>query len=310
MNQTLPPGHAAQRTVLLFLLSLAGSIIFAVAYSMAAGTQVLGLTLGIAMLALGAGMAVWSKGLMPQGPFTEERPDLEPTLEEERAAAETFFGGGRDIGRRRLLGPVFAAAASVLGIVVLWPVRSLGPRPGNTLRETGWRQGIRVVNELGQPVRADELGIGGVITAFPEGYVRSADAQTIIVRVSDAVLRLPVGRENWAPNGYLAYSKVCTHAGCPVGLYQAAAHLLICPCHQAGFDVLDAARPVFGPATRPLPQLPLGVDSEGFLVARGEFSEPVGPGFWELRPLPKDDTPREAGVSATPETSPESGEIR
>jgi ubiquinol-cytochrome c reductase iron-sulfur subunit len=272
----------------LFLVSLAASIAFAVAYSVAANIQIMALALGTAMFALGAGMAVWSKWLMPQGPFVEERPDLEPTPEEERAAVEAFFSGERAIGRRKLLGPLFAAAAGTLGLVVLWPVRSLGPRPGNALRVTGWRQGVRVVNELGQPVRADELQVGGVITAFPQGHVRSADSQTIIVRVSDAVLRPSAERADWAPDGYLAYSKVCTHAGCPVGLYQADSHILICPCHQAGFDVLDAARPVFGPAVRPLPQLPLAVDSEGFLVARGDFSEPIGPGFWELGPIPEE----------------------
>lgn len=293
MSQAPPPARTARRVTLLFLTSLAASVAFAVAYSVAASIQVLGLTLGIAMLALGAGMAVWSKRLMPQGPFVEERPDLEPTPEEERAAAEAFVSGERAIGRRKLLGPLFAAAAGMLGLVVLWPVRSLGPRPGSALRVTGWRRGARVVNELGQPVRADDLEVGGVITAFPEGHVRSADAQTIIVRVADAVLRPPAGREDWAPGGHLAYSKVCTHAGCPVGLYQADSHVLICPCHQAAFDVLDAARPVFGPATRPLPQLPLEVDGEGFLVARGDFSEPVGPGFWELEP-PREDRQRGA----------------
>lgn len=293
MSQT-PPVRAARRVTLLFLTSLAASIAFAVAYSVAASIQILGLTLGTAMLALGAGMAVWSKRLMPQGPFVEERPDLEPTPEEERAAAEAFVSGERAIQRRRLLGPLFAAAVGALGLVALWPVRSLGPRPGNALRVTGWQRGVRVVDGLGQPVRADGLEVGGVITAFPEGHVRSADAQTIIVRVSDAVLRLPAGRQGWAPGGHLAYSKVCTHAGCPVGLYQADRHILICPCHQAAFDVLDTARPVFGPATRRLPQLPLEVDQEGFLVAGGDFSEPVGPGFWELGPLPEDragDTP-------------------
>ncbi|MGH8895864.1 MAG: cytochrome bc1 complex Rieske iron-sulfur subunit [Egibacteraceae bacterium] len=287
MSEAHPPDRAGRRVASLFLLSLIGSVAFAVFYSLDWNIQVLGIALGSAMLALGAGLVVWSKGLMPQGPFVEERPDVEPTAEEERAAVEAFVSGERAIGRRRLLGPLLAAAAGALGIVVLWPVRSLGPRPGNALRETGWRRGVRVVDETGKPVRLEDLEVGGVITAFPQGHVRSADSQTIIVRVAEAVLRPPPGRRDWSPGGHLAYSKVCTHAGCPVGLYQAVAHVLICPCHQASFDVLDAARPVFGPATRPLPQLPLGIDSEGFLVARGDFSEPVGPGFWELGPPPK-----------------------
>lgn len=289
MSQSRPPApiRASRRVTLLFVLSLVSSIGFATAYGTAQNAQLLGLALGFALVTLGFGMAVWSKGLMPQGPFVEERPDIEPTPEEEQAAAEAFWGGGRGIGRRKVLGPLFAAAAGTLGFVVLWPVRSLGPRPGNAPFQTGWAPGVRVVNEFGRPVRADEMTLDTVLTVFPEGNLDSADAQTIIVRVEEAALRPLPGREEWAPGGHLAFSKVCTHAGCPVGLYQAAGHVLICPCHQASFGVLEAARPIFGPATRPLPQLPLGVDDEGILVALGDFSEPIGPGFWELGPLPE-----------------------
>ncbi len=276
------PGRATRNVAFLFLLSLAATVGFAVTYSIAAGTQVLGVTLGAALVTLGFGMAVWSKRLMPQGPFVEERPDIEPTAEEEDAAAEAFRGGERGIGRRKILGPLFAAAAGALGIAVLFPFRSLGPRPGNALRTTGWAPGVRVVNEDGRPIRATELEVDSVLTVFPEGRSPSADDQVIVVRVDSASLRPRPGREDWAPGGHLAYSKVCTHAGCPVGLYQAQGHLLLCPCHQASFDVLDAARPIFGPATRPLPQLPLAVDGEGFLIAQNDFAEPIGPGFWEL----------------------------
>jgi ubiquinol-cytochrome c reductase iron-sulfur subunit len=276
------PDRASRRISLAFLSSLAAAIGFAAAYSLVAGTQTLGLALGLALVALGLGMAVWSKRLMPQGPFVEERPGVEPTPEEEREAAEAFRQGERGIGRRRLLGPLFAAAAGTLGVVVLFPFRSLGPRPGTALRTTGWRPGVRVVNERGRPVRATELAVDSVLTVFPEGRSPAADDQVIIVRVDAAALRPLPGRESWAPGGHLAYSKVCTHAGCPVGLYQARGHILLCPCHQASFDVLDGARPIFGPATRPLPQLPLSVDGEGFLIAQSDFTEPIGPGFWEL----------------------------
>ncbi|MGH7735831.1 MAG: ubiquinol-cytochrome c reductase iron-sulfur subunit, partial [Gemmatimonadales bacterium] len=83
------------------------------------------------------------------------------------------------------------------------------------------------------------------------------------------------------PQGYVAYSKLCTHAGCPVGLYQDNTQQLVCPCHQSMFDVLKGAQQTFGPAPRPLPQLPLMVDAEGFLRAQRGYHEPVGPGFWE-----------------------------
>jgi ubiquinol-cytochrome c reductase iron-sulfur subunit len=117
---------------------------------------------------------------------------------------------------------------------------------------------------------------------LPEGEVGHADSQTLIIRVRPEDLQLAADRRDWAPDGVVAYSKICTHAGCPVGLYRAQAHELLCPCHQSTFDVLRGAVPVFGPAARPLPQLPLEVDDEGYLVARGDFPEPVGPSFWNM----------------------------
>ncbi len=129
-------------------------------------------------------------------------------------------------------------------------------------------------------MRPDTLSVGGTITVFPEGATQAGDSQVVLVRVAAGRNRPRRGRETWAPEGNLAYSKICTHVGCPVGLYQEDTHELVCPCHQSTFDVLDGARPNFGPATRPLPQLPLAVDGEGFLVARRDFTEAVGPGFW------------------------------
>jgi ubiquinol-cytochrome c reductase iron-sulfur subunit len=98
--------------------------------------------------------------------------------------------------------------------------------------------------------------------------------------VEPGLLQPVKGRETWSPQGFVAYSKICTHAGCPVGLYQAQLHELLCPCHQSNFDVLSGARPLFGPAAVALPQLPLRITPDGFLAATGDFSEPVGPYFW------------------------------
>ena len=120
------------------------------------------------------------------------------------------------------------------------------------------------------------------MTAFPEGYVGSADAQTVLIRVAPELLQLPPDRVIWAPDGYVAYSKLCTHAGCPVGLYRATEHQLLCPCHQSTFNVLDGAEVVFGPAGRPLPQLPIQLQGDGTFVAQGDFFEPVGPAFWDI----------------------------
>ena len=125
------------------------------------------------------------------------------------------------------------------------------------------------------------MPVGTVLTVFPEGDPDSADGQALLIGLEPGLYRPAAGREDWAPNGLVCFSKVCTHAGCPVGLYRPQTHELFCPCHQSVFDVLASAAPVGGPATRPLPQLPIAVDDTGLVVATGDFSAPVGPGFWD-----------------------------
>jgi ubiquinol-cytochrome c reductase iron-sulfur subunit len=174
-------------------------------------------------------------------------------------------------------------AAAALGAAAVFPIRSLGPSPGRSLQRTPWRAGTRLVGEDGDPITVEDIPLGGFLTVFPEGHVGSADGQTVLVRVDPDANRPRPGRKDWAPDGLLAYNKVCTHAGCPVGLYQAASHQLLCPCHQSAFDVLDGARPVFGPATRSLPQLPLAIDAQGYLRARSDYTEPVGPAYWNRK---------------------------
>ncbi|CAN5345188.1 Rieske 2Fe-2S domain-containing protein [soil metagenome] len=268
--------------VFAFLASTLGSAGFVVAYAVAASPQWQGVALSIGLAGLGVGLVVWSKGLMPQGPEVEKRPDLEPSTDEEREAATAFTEGRRSIGRRKLFAPLLVAATGAFTATILTPIRSLGPAPVDQLRTTGWGDGVRLVDETGRPVATEELNVGGILTVFPEGHVDAADAQTVLLRVGQEELQPPPGREDWSPEGYLAYSKICTHAGCPVGLFQTDTQVLLCPCHQATFAVLDGARSVFGPAPRPLPQLPLAIDGDGFLVATGDFSEPPGPGRWTL----------------------------
>ena len=148
---------------------------------------------------------------------------------------------------------------------------------------TPWRRGSRVVDEEGELVTLNQVPEDGFLTVFPEGSAGAADAQTLLIHVRPGSLKLPPEKLAGVPEGtHVAYSKICTHAGCPVGLYRAESQSLICPCHQSQFDVSDGAKPYFGPAARPLPQLPLGVDEEGILVAQGDFSEPVGPAFWDM----------------------------
>jgi ubiquinol-cytochrome c reductase iron-sulfur subunit len=140
---------------------------------------------------------------------------------------------------------------------------------------------VRLVTEEGRAVRAANVPADGLVTVFPAGAPSSESGQAVLVRVDPDIIRPLPGRADWMPEGLIAYSKVCTHAGCPVGLYEATSHQLLCPCHQSTFDVLDGAQPVFGPAATRLPQLPLAIDAQGYLYATGGFSEPPGPTYWD-----------------------------
>jgi len=274
--------RSAERLVALcFVASALAGVGLAVVYIAGGQAQLEGALLAVSLGGLGAGLIVWAKRLLPHEEITERR-ELAPSPQPERAALETEIQeGGATLGRRRLLTRLLAGAAGALGLALVFPIRSLGPSPGNTLFRTQWRAGSLALNAAGQPIHRDDLEIGGVVTVFPQGHIGSADSQTILVRVDPSTLQLPTGREDWAPEGYVAYSKVCTHAGCPVGLFLAATHELRCPCHQSTFDVLTGATPTYGPAPRPLPQLPIGFDENGLLRARSDYQEPVGPGFWD-----------------------------
>jgi ubiquinol-cytochrome c reductase iron-sulfur subunit len=248
-------------------------------YATGGQPQLEGTLLGVAFAGLAYGFVTWGNRLLPQGPVSEKREVL-PTRPEERQEFEEDLEAGGTIERRTLLVRALGLAVAGLGAAAVLPIRSLGPSPGRSLEHTAWRRGQRLVTDDGNPVQASELPVGGLLTVFPEGHAGSADSQAILVRVEPGLIRPKAGREDWSPAGYIAYSKVCTHAGCPVGLYEAETHQVLCPCHQSTFDVLDAATPVFGPAAAALPQLPLALRSDGYLEATGGFSEPVGPSFW------------------------------
>jgi ubiquinol-cytochrome c reductase iron-sulfur subunit len=261
-----------------FLVTTAAAIGLAVVYWNGGQTQAEGVLLATALGGLAYGFVTWANRLLPPGPVEQARHELESSPRE-RAEFEHDLERGH-VERRTILTRMLALAAAALGAAAVFPIRSLGPSPGRSLQRTPWRAGSRLVTENGRPLHADDLPVGGFFTVFPEGHVGSADGQTALVRVGDETNRPRPGREDWAPSGYLAYNKVCTHAGCPVGLYQADTHELLCPCHQSAFDVTDGARPTFGPATRSLPQLPLYVDGDGYLRARGDYTEPIGPAYW------------------------------
>jgi ubiquinol-cytochrome c reductase iron-sulfur subunit len=278
-NQEKQRARGGFRITLAFGVSAFASIGLAVTYLFGGQTQVEGALLGMALGGLAVGLIIWAKELMPGGPYVEERKPLVHPGEREEAA-EAIVSGGQVVERRGFLGKMLGGALASLGVAALFPIRSLGESPGEALSHTAWEEGARLVTLDDAPVRPESLDVGGVLTVFPEGHAEAADSQTLLIRVDPEEYRAPAGREDWAPEGFVAFSKICTHAGCPVGLYQAATQELFCPCHQSVFSVLDSAAPSEGPATRPLPQLPLAIDEDGFIVAQGDFNEPVGPGFW------------------------------
>lgn len=259
-----------------FTISALASIAFAIAYLVGDQPQLEGALLAIATAGLGYGTIRWARALMPRGPFEQARstPPLGDPLEEKLEAAVEA------VPRRAFLGRMLGAAIGALGLASLFPIRSLGPNPGRDLFTTAWGPGARLVDPEGTPVRVETLDVGGILTVFPEGHTAAADSQTLLIRLTPDEITPVAGREDWSPEGYVAYSKICTHAGCPVGLYESEARRLFCPCHQSAFDVVQGARPVAGPAPRPLPQLPIEVTAEGYLVAQSDYQEPVGPGFW------------------------------
>jgi ubiquinol-cytochrome c reductase iron-sulfur subunit len=269
--------------IALAVAALAGVGLFVV-YFTGGQTQIEGLLFAVAFGAFGVALGVWANHLLDAREVVEERHELSSGA----AGREAFEAAlteevGPVLGRRSMLLRLLAGAGGALGLALLLPVLSLGPAPGNTLKQTPWRRGSRVVDEEGELVSLNQVPEDGFLTVFPEGHDGAADAQTLLIHVRPGSLKLPPEKLAGVPEGtHVAYSKICTHAGCPVGLYRAESQSLICPCHQSQFDVSDGARPFFGPAARPLPQLPLGVDEDGILVAQGDFPEPVGPAFWDM----------------------------
>jgi ubiquinol-cytochrome c reductase iron-sulfur subunit len=173
------------------------------------------------------------------------------------------------------------ASVVALGAALIFPLRSLGPRPSAAeLNASPWMPGRRLVSADGNPIAADEVPLNSLVSVFPEGALDSQSGQAVLLRVDPSLIQPVRGRESWTPRGLIAYSKLCTHAGCPVGLFEAATYQLLCPCHQSTFDVLRHARPIFGPAAAELPQLPLLIEDSGDVRAAGGFSSPPGPSFW------------------------------
>jgi ubiquinol-cytochrome c reductase iron-sulfur subunit len=257
----------------------------------------LGTTLALTLLLLGTGALIWVRHLMPNVELTEERHDLRSDDADREGFEEVFKQGAeysqfvkRPLIRRTLmLGTLPLLAAPVVLL------RDTGPKPGTSLRHTVWSPGRRLlVYGTNQPITAADFSApGSMITIVPDGFQDNDDdltkAAVILIKFRPGELDVPtrmagstlVGTMNWTVDNIVAYSKICTHVGCPVGLYEQTTHHLLCPCHQSTFDAAKGAEVVFGPAARPLPQLPMTTDSQGYLVAKSDFNEPVGPSFWE-----------------------------
>lgn len=304
IRRLLAPAAAAELLVaaLLGLAGLAGLGFVAIYAFDGADIQLLGAAAALGLALVGCALIVASRTAFRQRPAIEERPSFAVPAtqrdDRERAdiehgeedAAVTARAGVEGVTRRRLLGAAAGAAGAGIGAAALTPFASLGPRVGDLLRESPWRDGTALVEENGLPVRAEELAVGSFLTAFAErADKRDLAAAVVVVRVEEAELELPPERRDWAPEGLLAFSKICTHAQCAVSLFRyplfaerSPGPALVCPCHYSTFDVLKGGERVFGPAVRSLPQLPLKINA-GRLVAAGELSGPVGASWGGVR---------------------------
>ncbi|MCU1597936.1 MAG: ubiquinol-cytochrome c reductase iron-sulfur subunit [Actinomycetota bacterium] len=296
--------RAERQVAILFFLSIIGSIFALAAYiaypiipgdfgSIRTNNLLLGLGITLGLLGIGLGAVHWAKQLMREDESVELRHGTRGTPETREKAVEVFELGNAEsgFGRRTLI------RNSMIGALVLTPVpaialfRDLAPMadPVKLLQHTMWKKGTRLTHDpTGIPIKASDVTLGSAFHVIPEGLLQRTDmleqkakAAVLLMRLLPQDLHVTKGRETWNYNGIIAYSKICTHVGCPVALYEQDTHHLLCPCHQSQFDITHEAKVIFGPARRPLPQLPITVDSEGYLVAQSDFHEPVGPDFWE-----------------------------
>jgi ubiquinol-cytochrome c reductase iron-sulfur subunit len=306
--------RAERQIAALFGLSAVFTLLFCVSYfvfqvgddpdvilGFGASNVALGGCLGLALLLIGIGTIQWARKLMSdheiieyRHPGASSKEDVEETLVALRTGAEESGIARRPLVRNSLLG-----AMALLGLPAIIALRDLGPLPGDKLFHTIWKKGMRVVQDVdGAPIRPQDMQVGQLINGEPaiffeendegepaiegvELQTQKAKAAVIIVKMQPDDIKPAKGRENWGVEGVLCYSKICTHVGCPISLWEQQTHHLLCPCHQSTFDLADNGRVVFGPAARAVPQLPLSVDDEGYLIATSDFTEPVGPSFWE-----------------------------
>ncbi|MFE9565026.1 Rieske 2Fe-2S domain-containing protein [Streptomyces sp. NPDC006487] len=251
----------------------------------------LGVSLGAALFCIGAGAVHWARTLMSDVEVADERHEIAASPELKAQVMQDFADGAREsaIGRRPLIRNTMFGALALLPLSAVVILRDLGPLPEDKLRKTIWAKGKMLINQnTMEPLRPEDIVVGSLTFAMPEGLEEDAhDFQTQIAKAALMIVRIqPENIKDkkeleWSHDGIVAYSKICTHVGCPISLYEQQSHHVLCPCHQSTFDLSDGARVIFGPAGHALPQLRIGVNDEGFLEALGDFEEPVGPSFWE-----------------------------
>jgi ubiquinol-cytochrome c reductase iron-sulfur subunit len=293
---------AARQVAALFLASVVGSIFSIYAYfafplsddlgTVRNNTLFMGLGITLGLFGIGIGAVHWAKTLMPDAEVSEERHQTRGSEAVRARAIEIIKLADSESGfsRRKLIRRSLYGALALFPIPAIFFFGDLGPNPKDTLRHTMWKAGTRLTKDpTGLPIKASDVTLGSVFHVIPEGLAElthhkleeKAKAAVLLVRLDPNELKESPERKNWSYDGIVAYSKICTHVGCPVALYEQHTHHLLCPCHQSTFDVTDECKVIFGPASRPLPQLPIAVDAEGYLIAQSDFTEPVGPSFWE-----------------------------
>ncbi|MBX7548717.1 Rieske 2Fe-2S domain-containing protein [Streptomyces sp. NPDC004232] len=302
--------RAAKRServvALLFTVSMLATVAFIAAYlaiphdksifvfpigHLSALNFALGVTLAVALFCIGAGAVHWARTLMSDVEVADDRHAIEASPEVRAKVMADFRQGAAEsgLGRRKLIRNTMFGALAMVPLSGVFLLGGLGPAPKDKLRHTMWAKGKRLVNmNTNQPLRPEDVAVGSLTFAKPDGLEEtSEDFQNEIAKAALMIVRLQPEnikdkRElDWSHQGVVAFSKICTHVGCPISLYEQQTHHVLCPCHQSTFDLSDGARVIFGPAGHALPQLRIGVDSDGYLEALGDFEEPVGPAFWE-----------------------------
>ncbi len=310
--------RAERQVAGMFLLAAVLLVAFAVVYftvedgpegdvflGMGAFNLFTGLTLGLALLLIGVGLIQWARKLMGDHEIIEYRHGAASSPEDIEESLAAFDIGVKESGftRRTLIRNSLLTSLGLLGVPTVVLLRDLGPLPGDDPAKTVWKAGVRVVNDVsGAPIKPSDMVVGQLVNAEPALFFESEDASgnvvpavyegvelqnakakaaVIMVRMDPAEITPSTKAANWGIDGILCFSKICTHVGCPISLWEQQTHSVLCPCHQSTFDLADNAKVIFGPAARALPQLPLAVDDEGYIVATADFDEPVGPSYWE-----------------------------